>query len=92
MPFSPFLTKRPSDFHLLKPATTVRRALKENHQVVVEATLARDLQKLHGYDFVVIYEPAKNTVVGHFLVSDSAVDPSIQEELFRLFDMTASET
>jgi hypothetical protein len=42
--------------------------------------------------FVVIYEPAKNTVVGHFLVSDSAVDPSIQEELFRLFDMTASET
>jgi hypothetical protein len=23
MPFSPFFTKRPSDFHRLKPATTV---------------------------------------------------------------------
>jgi hypothetical protein len=38
MPFSPFFTKRPSDFHRLKPATTVApRALQEDHQVIVEA-------------------------------------------------------
>lgn len=57
-----------------------------------EATLEKHLKDLHGYDFVVIYEPGRQgqTLVAHFVISDEGVETKVRDRIYGLFDVRAS--
>lgn len=62
----------------------------EGYRSEFKTTLEKHLPNLHGYDFVVVYEPNRDRgLTAHFLISADTVETDAQQELFKLFEMAA---
>lgn len=62
----------------------------EGYRSDFKTALEKHLPNLHGYDFVVVYEPNRDCgLTAHFLISAVTVETDAQQELFELFEMSA---